>query len=223
MDDLGKAFTFPFHQREWGVKIFIGSLFLLLCVVGLGIPVVAGYTVRVCQRVMRKEEELLPEWSDIGVLFVTGVKYIVVYMLYQLPIILLMIPLLFLAAAGAMVDLTDTAALVLGVYFFGFMLLAIPYSLLFTLLLPVITYRFAINEKITDGLDIACVFKEFRLQWASATVVAILAVVVEILSLLGILLFFVGVLATLLYSYLVFAALSGFLYRGAHAPAGAKV
>jgi hypothetical protein len=221
MDDIGKAFTFPFYQKEWGLKVFIGSLFLLLCIVGLGIPVIAGYMVRVCQRVMSNEEELLPEWSDIGILFVTGIKYIVVYILYQLPIILLMIPLLFFVALGAMVDLSESAALIIAVYTFAFLLLAIPYSLLFTLLIPVITYRFAMNEKIADGLDIAGVFRDFRLQWPTVTVFAILIVIVKILAMVGILIFLLGVLATYFYSTLVFAALSGLLYRGLHPPAGA--
>jgi hypothetical protein len=178
--------------------------------------------VRVCQRVMKNEEELLPEWSDVGVLFVTGIKYVVVSILYQLPIILLMFPLVFLAVAGAMVELSEGTTLAFGIYVFGFLLLTIPYALLYTLLLPVITYRFAMHEKIVDGMDIASVFRDFRLQWPTVTAFALLAVVVKILSLLGILFFMVGVLPTLFYAYLVFAALSGVLYRGLHSHAGVK-
>lgn len=220
MENLDRAFSFPFHQKEWGLKVFVGSLFVLLCLAGLGIPVVAGYMIRVCQRVMKNDEELLPEWSDVGVMFITGIKYIAVTLLYQLPIFLLMIPLLAFAVMGAMTEPSESAAMIFGFYLFGFLLLVVPYTLLYTLLSPVITYRFALNERISDGLDVARVFREFRQQWGNATLSAFLIVVVGIFSALGIILFFVGILATVFYAYLVSAALSGMLYRALNAPTG---
>ena len=33
---------------------------------GLGIPVIAGHFVQKTQRVMRREQTLLPEWADVG-------------------------------------------------------------------------------------------------------------------------------------------------------------
>jgi len=222
MEDLDRALTFPFHQKEWGLKVFVGSLFVLLCFVGLGIPVIAGYMIRVCQRVMRNDEELLPEWSDVGVMFITGIKYIAVTLLYQLPVFLLMIPLLAFAVMGAMVEPSESAAMIFGLYLFGFLLLAIPYALLYTLLSPVITYRFALHERISDGLDIARVIREFRQQWGNVTLSAFLIVIVGIFSALGVILFVVGILATVFYSYLVSAALSGMLYRQLNASTGGR-
>ncbi len=217
MNDFSRAFTFPFHQKEWGLKVLIGSLFLLLCVVGLGIPVIAGYTVRVCQRVMNNDEELLPEWSDVGVICITGIKYVAVLLIYQLPVLLLMIPVLFFAVMGSLSEPSESAAIIFGLYFFGFLAIAIPYAVLYTLVTPVITYRFAQNEKMSDGLNVAAVVKDFRLQWANVTLAAFLIVVVSVLSILGILFFAVGILATIFYSYLVSAALSGLLYRNLNA------
>ncbi len=220
MEGLDRAFTFPFHQKEWGLKVFIGSLFVLLCPVGLGIPVVAGYTIRVCQRFMKNDAELLPEWSDVGVLFITGVKYIVVSFLYQLPVLLLTIPLLFFAVLGAALETSGSAAMMFGVSLAAFLLFTIPYELIYALLSPVITYRFALNERISDGLAIATVFGEFRRQWGNVALSAFLIVVIGIFSLLGIIVFFFGILATIFYSYLVSAALSGMLYRALHASTG---
>jgi hypothetical protein len=213
MNDIGKAFTFPFHEKDWGLKMFIGVLFLLLSLVGLGIPVIAGYMIRVCQRVMRNEPELLPEWSDVGILFITGIKYIVVYLIYQLPILLLIFPLLFFLAMSTVAEISQSASVVFGIYLFGFLSLAIPYALLFTLVKPVIMYRFAMNEKISEALDIAAVFREFRVQWTNVTLVAVLIVLLGICAVFGIVLFIVGVLATIFYSYLVSGALSAMLYR----------
>ncbi len=220
MIDVGWVFSFPFHQKEWGLKLLIGSLFLLLSIAGVGIPVVAGYTISVCQRVMNNEAELLPEWSDVGVLFITGIKYVVVTLLYQLPILLLVLPIMFFAVVSSLSTPSDSAALIFGFYLLGFLFLAIPYALLFALLTPIITYRFALREKVSDGLDVAAVFRDFRKQWASVTLSAILIVIVSVLSILGILFFLVGVLATIFYSSLVSAGLSGVLYRSLKATAG---
>ncbi len=220
MEDLDRAFTFPFQQREWGLKLFVGSLFLLLCAVGLGIPVIAGYTIRVCQRFMKNDPELLPDWSDVSLMFITGVKYIVVTLVYQLPVLLLTLPLFFFAALGAALGPSSSATVLFGVSLAGFLLFSIPYEVLYILLSPVFTYRFALNEKISDGLAIVTVFREFRRQWGNVTLSAFLIVVVSIFSLLGIILFFFGILVTIFYSYLVSAALSGMLYRTLHASAG---
>ncbi len=220
MEDLDRAFTFPFRQKEWGLKVLIGSLFVLLCGVGLGIPVIAGYTIRVCQRFMKNDPELLPEWSDVGVLFVTGVKYIVVSLLYQVPVLLLTIPLFFFAALGAALEPSGSATMFFGMSLAGFLLLAIPYEVVYTLLSPVIAYRFASSERISDGLAIATVFRDFRRQWGNVALSAFLIVVVSIFSLLGILLFFFGILATIFYSCLVTAALTGMLARALHAAPG---
>jgi hypothetical protein len=213
MNNIGKAFTFPFHEKDWALKIFLGALFLLLSLVGLGIPVIAGYMIRVCQRVMRNEPELLPEWSDVGILFITGIKYIAVYLIYQLPILLLVLPLLFLLGASTVAELSQSASVVFGIYLLAFLFLAIPYSLLFALVRPVIMYRFALNEKIAEALDIAAIFREFKAQWMNVTLVAVLIVLVGVCAVFGLFLFMVGILATIFYSSVVSGALSGMLYR----------
>jgi hypothetical protein len=213
MRDIGKAFSFPFQDPDWIVKFLLGVLFLLLSVFGIGIFIVAGYLVQITHRVMRNESPLLPEWSDIGVKFVIGFKYLLVCFLYLLPAFVLMVPVVILAMVGAATESPEAVSLAIVVYLFGLMLIVLPYSLLFTLLLPTITYRFAANEKMSEALDLPSVLREFKANWQTNTVVALLAVGVQWMAGLGVILLLVGVLFTIFYSYVVSAYLTGALYR----------
>ena len=213
MNNIGRAFSFPFEDQNWFMKFFLGGLFLLLCLFGLGIFVIAGYLVQLTQRVMKNDPLPMPEWSDIGVKFVLGFKFCVVYFLYMIPVIVLLVPAFVFALLGEVAELPDAASFILAVYLFGLFLIIIPYSIAFTLLLPVITYRFAENEKMSEALDIAAVIREFKANWQTATVAALLMVGVQMLACFGFVLFIVGVIFTIFYSYLVTAYLAGALYQ----------
>jgi hypothetical protein len=212
MKDLGKAFTFPFKDPAWFSKFLFAALFMILCLVGLGLFVLAGYFVQVTQRVMRKESELLPDWSDVGIKFVVGFKFCIVYFIYILPIILLTIPMIVLSIIAEMTNQPEVIGLVTVVYLFGFVLLVMPYTLALTLAVPIVTYRFAAREKITDALDIAGVFRSFKRNWQGAVVVALISIGVQSFAFVGLVLLIVGVFFTIFYSYLVSAYLNGALY-----------
>ena len=92
MKDLGKAFSAYFKDPQWFSKTLIAILWMFLCIVGIGIFVLAGYFVQVTQRVMRKEEIVLPSWGDIGSKIVTGFKFCVAYFVYMIPIFILFAP-----------------------------------------------------------------------------------------------------------------------------------
>jgi hypothetical protein len=212
MTDLGKAFSFPFREPDWGSKLVIGSLVIFLCIFGIGIPVIVGYLIRVTQRVMRREEHVLPEWSDLGVMFVTGFKYCVVYLIYILPVFALMAPLIALGIAAGLSDGNDAVGAVMLIYLFGMTLLMIPYSLFLQAASPIISYRFALRERISDALDVKRLFREFRLNWQNTVIVALIAVGIESFAAVGLLFFVIGILPALFYTYLVSAYMHGLVY-----------
>jgi hypothetical protein len=212
MTDLGKAFSFPFREPDWGSKFVIGALVLILCLFGIGIPVIVGYLIRVTQRVMRREQFILPEWSDLGIMFVTGFKFCVVYLIYALPLVALMVPLIALAAVAGMADGSDALGALLMIYLFGMMLLMIPYSLFLKAASPIISYRFALRERIADALDVKRLFREFRMNWQNTVIVALVALGIESFAAVGLLLFLIGILFTLFYTYLVTAYMHGLVY-----------
>ena len=212
MKDIGKAFSLPFKDPSWVSKFVIAGLFMLLCLLGIGIPVIVGYLIQVTQRVIRREEPALPEWSDIGVKFVLGFKYCVVYFIYLIPVFLLMIPVIGLAVATSTTDAPEMVGVLSIIYIFGFTLLVIPYSLLLTAIFPIVAYRFALREKISDAIDLGRIFKDFRVNWQNTAVVALIAIGIQSFAFIGILFFLIGVFFTVFYVYLVSAAMHGILY-----------
>jgi hypothetical protein len=212
MKDIGRAFSLPFKDPSWASKFVIAALFMLLCLLGIGIPVIVGYLIQVTQRVIRHEEPALPEWSDIGVKFVLGFKYCVVYLIYLIPVFLLVIPVIGLAVATSATDAPDMVGVLSIIYIFGFTLLVIPYSLLLTAIFPIVAYRFALREKISDAIDLGKIFKDFRINWQNTAVVALIAIGIQSFAFIGILFFLIGVFFTVFYVYLVSAAMHGLLY-----------
>lgn len=212
MDDIGRAFSFPFKDPQWFSKFLIGSLMCLLCLVGVGFFILAGYFIQITQGVIRKDERPLPEWNGIGQKLVLGIKLAIVYLVYLLPVFLLLIPLFPLAILTDQPEAGNIVGLFSLVYFFGFTLLIVPYSIALTVASPIINYRFALNERIGDALDIGGIIRDFRKNWQNVLVVALITIGVQSFAWIGIVLFLIGVVFTILYSYMVPAYLSGMLY-----------
>ncbi len=213
MKDLGKAFSAYFKDPRWFSKSLIGVLWMFACLLGIGIFVLAGYFVRITQRVMRHEEPALPDWDDIGGKLVTGFKFCVAYFVYIIPIIVLFLPVIVLAViAGASGDEGDSMPVFFSIYIFGMTLLMIPYSLALSLFSPIITYRFAERERISDALDVAGVIRDFRGNWQNALVVALIAMGIQSIASIGLFLLLIGIFFTIFYSYVVSSYLSGVLY-----------
>jgi hypothetical protein len=212
MKNLGKAFSFFFKDPSWVTKTLIAAGFMILSLVGLGIPVLAGYHVQIAQRVMRREEHPLPPWTDVGVQFIVGLKYCIVYLIYLLPILLLFIPVVGLVIAGAVVDDPGVLGAISGLYLFAVMFFVGLYSLALSVAAPIILYRFAKQERISDALDIGGVFRDFKRNWQNVLVVALLSVGVHSFAFIGIFFFLIGVFLTIFYAYGVTAYLAGLLY-----------
>jgi hypothetical protein len=212
MDDLGRAFTFPFKDPQWFGKFLVGILMCFLCIILVGFFILAGYFIQITQRVMRRQEPALPEWDGIGEKLVLGVKLAVVYLIYLLPVFLLMIPLFPLAILTEQPEVGDALGLFGLVYFFGFTLLIVPYSIALTVASPIINYRFALNERIGDALDIGGILRDFGRNWQNVIIVALITIGIQSFAWIGVVLFIIGVVFTILYSYMVPAYLGGLLY-----------
>jgi hypothetical protein len=141
MKDLGKAFSAFFKDPQWFSKTLIAILWMLLSIVGIGTIVLAGYFVQVTQRVMRKEEMVLPSWSDPGSKLVAGFKFCVAYAVYMIPMLILFLPVIIMAILSGAGDEADAIPILLSVYIFGITLLLIPYGVALSLFSPIILYR----------------------------------------------------------------------------------
>lgn len=220
MNDLDKAFSFPFKDPAWVSKFLLGSVSMMLCIFVIGFFILAGYFVQVTQRVMRRESNPLPEWDDIGVKLVVGFKYCVVHLVYILPIILLYIPffvLIILSEVAGPDEMGIAFAGISVVLLVILFLVVVPYGFALTAVSPIIAYRFALHESIGEALDVGTILRSFKRNWQNAAIVALIAVGIQSFAGIGIVVFLVGVFFTIFYSCLVSAYMYGALYlQSAH-------
>jgi hypothetical protein len=213
MSHPGDAFTFMFKDPNWVTKVLIGGLFVLLSCFLIGIPVLYGYCIELQQRVRRGEEYPLPEWRDVGVKFVLGVKYIVTLLIYYLPLVIVAIPVLIFSVLATATDAEMAHAFGGATVAILILFFIMPFSLLLALLTPVISIKFAERERIGDGVDLGEVFRMFREHWQDSLVAILLSILAGFLAIFGLLLFLIGVLFTSFYALLVRHHLFGQIAR----------
>jgi hypothetical protein len=85
--DFGRAFGSPYKDPNWIVKTLLGGLFTIIPIVNF---VVGGALVERIKAVAGGDETL-PEWSDFGSMWVTGLMVAIAGFIYMLPAILIML------------------------------------------------------------------------------------------------------------------------------------
>ncbi|MCA9898794.1 MAG: DUF4013 domain-containing protein [Ardenticatenaceae bacterium] len=83
--DVAKAFTYFAEDERWMGKLVIGVLVSLVSILILPGFLLSGYMVGITRNVMNGEKRPLPEWEDLGTLFMDGLSIIVVSIVYTLP------------------------------------------------------------------------------------------------------------------------------------------
>jgi hypothetical protein len=203
MTNISNAFTFPFKDPSWVTKLLIGAIFTFLSILMIGIPVLFGYYVELLQRVRRREPYPLPEWTDVGVKFITGVKYLVTLFVYYLPVVIVLAPVVFLLLVVSVTGSYLQAEIGSAAFMVIILLIVLPYSLFIALLTPIISITFATDERIGSGLRLGFVLRMFRQYWQESLISVLITLGVELLAGIGILFFVIGILITSFYASLV--------------------
>lgn len=93
LENLKKAFTFPFKDKEWMKKIGIGSLYYFLGILIIPRLFASGYSYEIMRRIIVDgEEPSLPEWDDLESYLQGGIKVYGVHFFYGTPAIMFLIP-----------------------------------------------------------------------------------------------------------------------------------
>ena len=211
MNDLGKAFSSFFRDPAWFTKTLVAGLWMILSVFGIGLLVLIGYFVQIAQRAMRREDPVLPRWDGIGRKLALGFRFCVVYLVYLVPVLLLLFPVMFILALTGGGEETATLPIILSIYTFGVTLLLIPYGVCLSLVSPIILYRFAERERIGDAIDFVRVVRQFGNNWQNTLAVALIGIGIQSIAPVGIMILGVGIVFTLFYSLVVTAHMSGLL------------
>lgn len=90
--DVAKAFTYITEDQNWLIKVGIATAVMLAStfLLFIPLPLLIGYQLGVTRRVMAGAENPLPEWDDLGTLFMDGLSVLVARLVYALPFILLL-------------------------------------------------------------------------------------------------------------------------------------
>ena len=196
--NVGEAFGFVFRSRNWFGRLAVGALCLLFFWL-LFIPlfILLGYSVETARSISRGGREL-PPWIDIGKKLGEGFILAVVLYIWQLPGSILSWGGSYIHCVGSSCTYTPNALAPLG----G----------LYTLLLGLLTA--AIWSQYLEGgfgaaFDFRAIFRRAGLRPGMTVMVWLMGIVAGIIGGLGVIVFVIGILFTLPYSFAVTANLYG--------------
>jgi hypothetical protein len=144
---ITESFSYQFEDIQWPTKLGLGAIISLVPILNFAI---AGYEVVIIRNVAAGSEEPLPSWDDFGQKFRDGLLLTLAGLIYAAPaLILICLPLALLAASAALSQngavqgfarpLNAANALLLT----GALILALFYSLLLSVLRPIILVLFS--------------------------------------------------------------------------------
>jgi len=208
--DFGKAFSYPFEDQDWLKKVGLAALFILIPIIG---PLlVAGWGLEITRRVIKRDSDPLPDWSEFGEIIGSGFKVAVVWFAYMLPVILLQ-ACVQLAAIGG-IDSTNDEALIAGLSFVIFCIscLVFIYSLIMAFIVPAALGNMAAKNDLSAAFRFGEVVGLVRAQPGAYAIVFLGSLVAGFVASLGIVACFIGVFFTAAYATTINAHLRGQAY-----------
>lgn len=206
--DFGKAFSFVFEDEDWIKKIGVGGLISLIPFIGVFL--VLGWGLEITKRVIKKDEEVLPDWSDFGGYLTRGFIGFLIALVYMIPVILLVIcsltPLLFENIGDTLRYLTFTV-----ITCFGFF--ALIYMIAISMLLPAALANYAMTDEIGAAFKFSVIIKMVRGNLGAYGMVLLGGLMAGLVSGLGVIACGIGVLMTSVYSFAINGHLWGQAYK----------
>ncbi len=205
----GRAFSYAFQDPQWLKKLLIALIMMIIPIVGW--LILFGYLLRITQQVATGTDSPLPEWDDFGRDLVLGLKGALTYFVWSFPALVLSVCSQVLqVAAGASGDDTGLA---LGAALACVACLSIIVGLAVSYVMPLPLSRLAVAGNLNDAFALGEIFREIGLVKTPLLLVLAITFVLGFVVPLGLLLCGVGILATLLYAFLVQAHLWGQIRR----------
>lgn len=216
--DFGLAFSFPFKDADWFKKIGLVALVTLIPVIGQ--LVLLGWALEITRRVIDETATPLPE-LNFGQQLGKGFQVFLIGLVYAIPLILFMIPLIIVDAAGTrMLDSGNTgvgtALALLSVCCGGLIFL---YSLVMAFLMPAAIGEFAAKGSLGAAFQFGKVFGLVRKAPVAYLVVVLGGLIAGFIAPLGTIACVIGVILTAAYASAAVAHLEGQAYNQAARPA----
>jgi hypothetical protein len=208
--DFGRGLRFVVEDPDWLKKMLIGGAFTLLAAFLVGAPFVMGYFVRLVRNVARGEERPLPEWNDLGGLFMDGLRAVVVTVVHV--VAALIVPLTLGGVMIAVVAMSahsggggDVIEALAGVGIVAAWALGGLMMLLALLYVPAALLRFILYDRVSAAFEPREVLAIIRRNLGNYFLALVLYLVTNFASQLGVVLCCVGVFPLGFWSYCVLA------------------
>jgi hypothetical protein len=205
--DLGLAFSFPFQDKEWVKKVAIAAVIFIIPVIGW--IIVFGWAIEITRRVIRASEETLPDWNDFAEYMMLGFKGFLIALVYSIPIMLLTVPVFFLSWFD-----TDLGG-VIAILSLCTSCISFFYSLVFGVALPAGFGILADSDNLADAINPSKIFEVLRAAPSAYVIVLIGGFIASIVSGIGVIACFIGVLFTTAYALAIQGHLIGQAYNEA--------
>ena len=192
--DFGRALRFFFEDPKWVTKIILGSLFAMLSFFFVGAFFIAGYVVGITRRTARGESQPLPEWDDLGTLFVDGARALAVYLGHIIPLGILATVLALAVGGVFQSENTPDSLRVMAILivFAGYVLVTIA-SIAVLLYLPAAFTRFVVQDRVAAAFDVRENFLFIKRNLANYGLALLAILAASFLSQFGIILFCIGI------------------------------
>jgi len=160
MIDIGRALQHPFQDQNWLSKLGIGALVNIVPILNFA---GTGYIIEHENNVKKGPDVPMPTWDKLGDLFMQGLKLIVVFFIYSLPIIALSCVLGFAGAgiatiASASENPDQTAGAGITILSLALSCVAIIYAIFLVYLYPAIIIQFARTKDVAACLRFSEIF-----------------------------------------------------------------
>ncbi len=193
IDNIGRAFTYMFEDKEWVQKIVLGAAFILLSFLVIPIPFLIGYYLEAVRNTSEGKAVPLPKWDQMGDKFVLGLLYIIAGLAYGIPLIIANFLLRHIPCIG--------------------ILASIVLSLAVALVFPYIAVQMARTRKLAPAFDFTAIIAFVSQNLVNLIIVVLIGWVVSFLAWFGFIGLIIGVFFTIFYAGLVSAYLTGEVVR----------
>jgi len=203
--DISTAFTFVKNDKDWITKILITGLIGLIPIVGQ--LYLAGWSMDIAKRYTLGSNDLLPD-VNFGQYIKMGFKFCVVNFVYALPVIIFSVITSFFTSVFMSSDSQ-------GVQFFGAALSCGMSFIYFVLGLAISIFAYAAimrlieNEQMKDAFNFTQVWQMVKKSPKTFILLLLLSLLVSLISSLGLVVCFIGVIFTTPYAMAVWGHLFG--------------
>lgn len=225
--DVGKSFTYMFEDKDWIAKIAIGGIVSLLSLFIIPIPLLIGYYLQVTKRVHDGDPSPLPEWTNLGDMYVKGLYAIVGVLIWASPLlILLCCSVLTITGLAAVADGGSGRDAMGGI---GGVLLTCIYCLMFivgvaiSIFIYAPTTMFALNNELKTYWDFRAAWAFIKANPGNYIIAFLLAIVANFIGGLGGIVCGVGAFFTGFWGMLVIAHLFGQVARSNMGPTDSNI